>query len=74
MRTRQERLHHLERCKLNRKNDFLSGKDSKSQGIHVKTPASCSCWMCGNPRRYFNMPTIQEIKSSLNLKEFFQNN
>ena len=22
--------------------------------------ASCSCWMCGNPRRHLGEPTIQE--------------
>jgi len=29
----------------------------------VDTPKRCSCWMCGNPRRYQKHPlTIQEIK------------
>ncbi|CAH2801603.1 MAG: hypothetical protein CBARDMAM_4422 [uncultured Caballeronia sp.] len=26
----------------------------------IDTPAPCSCWMCGNPRRYFRERTIQE--------------
>jgi len=24
----------------------------------------CSCWMCGNPRRYFGEPTVQERRES----------
>ena len=24
--------------------------------------ASCSCWMCGNPRRWFGELTMQEIR------------
>ena len=30
----------------------------------VDTPKPCSCWMCGNPRRYRNGPrlTRQEMK------------
>ena len=27
--------------------------------------AKCSCYMCGNPRRYFNQLTFQEIRSKL---------
>ena len=26
----------------------------------VVTPTPCSCWMCGNPRRYFGEGTVQE--------------
>ena len=27
--------------------------------------AVCSCWMCGNPRKWYGEPTIQERKASL---------
>jgi hypothetical protein len=27
--------------------------------------ASCSCWMCGNPRKYWGEKTMQEIKADL---------
>ena len=27
--------------------------------------AQCSCWMCGNPRKYFNEETIQEKKHKI---------
>lgn len=26
----------------------------------AKTPAPCSCWACGNPRKWFKAVTIQE--------------
>jgi hypothetical protein len=26
--------------------------------------AKCSCWMCGNPRRYHGEPTVQERRLS----------
>lgn len=29
-------------------------------GLYANTPKVCSCWMCGNPRRYLNEPTLQE--------------
>jgi hypothetical protein len=28
----------------------------------INTHTPCSCHMCGNPRKHFNAPTIQEIK------------
>lgn len=31
---------------------------------HADNLASCSCHMCGNPRRIWNEPTIQEKKIS----------
>ena len=27
--------------------------------------ASCSCWMCGNPRRWFGELTMQEIRQDV---------
>lgn len=30
---------------------------SKKRSVN---PASCSCWMCGNPRKYFGAVTRQE--------------
>lgn len=29
---------------------------------HRNTTKICSCMMCGNPRKYFNVKTFQEIK------------
>ena len=33
---------------------------------HIKC---CSCWMCGNPRKYLKELTVQEIKAILKDKE-----
>jgi len=32
---------------------------------HVNHGKLCSCWMCGNPRKYHNELTMQEIKFKL---------
>jgi len=34
----------------------------KAVGLHAATPKLCSCYMCGNPRRYFRELTLQEQK------------
>jgi hypothetical protein len=30
-------------------------------GFYSRTPTNCSCWMCGNPRKYFRERTRQEL-------------
>jgi hypothetical protein len=32
--------------------------------------ASCSCWMCGNPRRYENQHTMQERRNALRARDW----
>jgi hypothetical protein len=58
------RRHHLQRLKKARAFDHAIGKgrqgDTAALGRHVNTPAKCSCWMCGNPRRYFDEKSRQE--------------
>lgn len=61
------RRHHLARLKKSRRRDFSLtasevnlAADKRFLGIHVTTPAKCSCWMCGNPRRHFGQVTRQE--------------
>ena len=49
-----ERRHQTERIKANRKRNGHTWVGSD------RTPAKCSCWMCGNPRKYFSELTIQE--------------
>jgi len=34
-----------------------------------KTNVSCSCVMCGNPRKYFNEITMQEKKANISERE-----
>lgn len=56
------RRHHDARLKAARR--FHWGRDirhdAKSIGKAIDTPCPCSCWMCGNPRRYFKERTLQE--------------
>lgn len=48
------RRHHIQRLKKARAGYW--GRDRtlspRQLGIVVGTPQACSCWMCGNPRRY----------------------
>lgn len=75
------RRHHLERLLNERKNHFhvaetVIGNDpvvnQHRLKLAMKTPARCSCWMCGNPRKYFNRRTLQEIKQLDLMKEFIK--
>ena len=34
-------------------------------GKKAHSPKMCSCWMCGNPRKYFNEKTIQEKRNEI---------
>lgn len=63
------RRHHLARRKRwVRKNlRHYFGDDPPEPGrvgLYANTPAVCSCWMCGNPRRYFGELSIQEQRVS----------
>ncbi len=40
--------------------DELGTHLNTALGKHVNSPASCSCWMCGNPRKHFDEKTRQE--------------
>lgn len=58
------RRHHAARLKAVRR--FHWGRDishdAKLIGKAIDTPSPCSCWMCGNPRRYFKELTRQELR------------
>ncbi len=64
MRTRAERIAHRERLKVNRRyywgQDLLFEKNNCTKSI-VDTPTPCSCWVCGNPRKFFNQKTLKEL-------------
>lgn len=72
-RKRGLRRYHYYRLKSNRK-DYYGGiiypESFTAQGIArragklVNTAPDCSCWMCGNPRRYFFSVTLQELKAN----------
>lgn len=71
MTTKTERLHQKQRIKERRKKDivYTMAKDPscKRLGKHAKTPTMCSCFMCGNPRKFNGNSktslTIQELKA-----------
>jgi len=57
-----QRRHHAARLKAKRKS-YHGGNASASPvqlGKTVHTPARCSCYACGNPRKWFGEATIQE--------------
>lgn len=67
-RSRAVRRHHVARLKVKRRHygygDSQSGPlSTKHAGSVVNTPRPCSCWMCGNPRRYFGEPTMPERRA-----------
>jgi len=37
-------------------------KDNANPDLMADHLAACSCWMCGNPRKYFNQDTLAEVK------------
>lgn len=61
---RSVRRHHAGRLKKSRHHHW--GRDISSEakrlGQVVDTPTPCSCYMCGNPRKYFNEKTVQECR------------
>lgn len=58
---RSVRRHHAGRLKKSRRHYWggISGDPGRA-GVVVNTPTPCSCYMCGNPRKYFNEKTVQE--------------
>lgn len=40
--------------------------DNRVPERHANHLAVCSCWMCGNPRRYWREATVQERRSGMN--------
>ena len=64
---RAQRRHHIQRLKKRRR--FRGGLDLAAEhgrllGKALATPAACSCVLCGNPRRHFGEPTLQERRAS----------
>ena len=61
------RRHHTARLKAVRADRHwgrsLKG-DAKALGKAVNTPCSCSCWLCGNPRRHLKERTLAERRAA----------
>lgn len=59
---RSVRRHHNARLKIARINYWgFEGKlNARQLGIALASPACCSCYMCGNPRKWQRELTLQE--------------
>lgn len=62
---RSLRRHHYIRIKNKRRTYWWNNVESPREGFVVDTPTPCSCYMCGNPRKYFKEKTLQEKKFDL---------
>jgi hypothetical protein len=74
MSKRAERRHHLRRMKAKAEKSFrftVGFDEAHPKWAHkfANHLASCSCWMCGNPRKWFKEKTIQEIKADMKLRD-----
>jgi hypothetical protein len=66
--SRAKRRHHLARvkAKCRKRSAFLAAvasANARHVGMLAATRAACSCWMCGNPRKYFGERTVQERRA-----------
>ena len=52
------------RLKAKRRRYRNAARGERDVGLLLHTATRCSCWMCGNPRRYWGERTIQEIRQS----------
>jgi hypothetical protein len=65
MSTRAVRRHHEQRMKR-RVADYYGGYaqgEPRALGKLAHARQLCSCWMCGNPRRYLRERTLQERRA-----------
>ena len=42
---------------------FDEDLEPRRVGMYAETPKVCSCWMCGNPRRYHGELSMQERRA-----------
>ena len=42
----------------------------KRVGLYARTPKVCSCFMCGNPRRFHQGATIQERRAMVKKNDY----
>lgn len=65
MRGRAFRRHQLARIKRRVQGHYggYAQGDPRHTGKLARTRTPCSCWMCGNPRRSFGEPTLQERRA-----------
>ena len=61
--SRAERRHHIVRLKKSRVRYWANQPgtwEARRLGAVVQHPCICSCWMCGNPRKWAGERTVQE--------------
>ena len=64
------RRHHYYRLKKKRQSYWgFTWREGDINPIVINTPKACSCIMCGNPRKYWNQLTKQEVISNFYIKE-----
>ncbi|MBO9357757.1 hypothetical protein GG851_27525 [Bordetella petrii] len=57
-----QRRAHVRRLKKARRIHWGRELNAQELGKAVSTPTPCSCWMCGNPRKFLGQQTRQEIR------------
>ena len=67
---RSIRRHHRERLISKRRkyelyHAYSEDRLNNMSGSLANSATSCSCWMCGNPRKYFNHITLRESEALL---------
>ncbi len=55
-----------------RKTPYATDLPARRVGMYSRTPKVCSCFMCGNPRRFHQKPSIRERRTMLNLDELIR--
>lgn len=78
MSSRSERRHHLERVKVKRYREEkrrhmpVEQWAVRNANLRTHTGTMCSCWMCGNPRRFRGNSrsalTMQELRNPFELE------
>lgn len=63
---RQFRRFHRRRLKKRRQYYWIY--TPRYAGLYIDTPKPCSCPMCGNPRKWWNEVTRQEMKSNIDFR------
>ena len=63
---------HTQRVHNKRKKYFAAeGRSPRHLGVILETPATCSCMMCGNPRKHAG-GSLQEKRSEESFKAFIE--
>lgn len=60
---RSIRRHHIKRLKNKRKkyHGGWASESSRAKGMVLHSPCLCSCYMCGNPRKFQRERSLKEI-------------